>query len=130
MILSRARPVLWLVAALAILLLASTTHLVLADQQSPITNAQNMQLFVGDWLLVTSNQNSIQRVFLQGNLTAANYTQPAQYPTNGFTLTSSEPGTYDLKILFDLQTSYMVNLYVQSNKSILTYGTTSHASYV
>jgi len=129
MILSRAQQVLWLVAALAMILFASTS-LVLADQQSPITNVQYMDIFVGDWLLVTSTQNSIQRVFLQGNLTAANYTQPAQYPTNEFTLTSSEPGTYDLKILFDLQTSYTVNLYVQSNQSLLAYSTSSHASYV
>ncbi len=117
MILSRAQQVLWLVAALALILSAPTLHLVVADQQSPITNAQDMLLFVGDSLLVTSNQNSIQRVFLQGNLTVANYTQPAQYPTNGFTLTTSDPGTYYLKVLLDLQTSYIVNLYVQSNQS-------------
>lgn len=130
MILSRALQVLWLVAAVAMILSASTSHPVVADQQSPITNAQNMQLFVGDRLLVASNQNSIQRVFLQGNLTAANYTQPAQYPTNGFTLTSSEPGIYYLKILFDLQTSYTVNLYVQSNQSTVTYSTTSHLGFL
>jgi hypothetical protein len=126
----RAQQALWIVAALAMVLSASTTHHVLADQQSPITNAQDMDLFVGDWLLVTSNQNSIQRVFLQGNLTAANYSQPSQYPTNGFTLTSSEPGTYDLRILFDLQASYTVNLYVESNQSIITPSPASHASYV
>jgi len=124
--LSRVQQVLWLVAALALIFSAPTLHLVLADQQSPITNAQDMVLFVGDSLFVTSNQNSIQRVFLQGNLTVANYTQPAQYPTNGFTLTTSHPGTYELKVLFDLQTSYVVNLYVQSNQSTLPYSTPSY----
>jgi hypothetical protein len=112
------------------ILCAPTSQRVLADQQSPITNAQDVDLYVGEWLLVASNQNSIQRVFLQGNLTAANYSQPAQYPTNGFTLTSSEPGTYDLKILLDLQTSYTVTLYVESNQSTTGYSTFSHASYV
>ena len=121
MTLSRAQQVLWLFAALAIILSASGYYLVVADQQSLITNAQEIQLYVGDYLIVTSNQNSIQRVFLQGNLTAANYTQLAQYPTNAFTLTSSKPGIYDLKILFDLQTSYLVKLYVLSNQSALTY---------
>jgi len=96
---------------------------VFADQQSPITKAQHIQLSVGDWLLVTSNGNSIQHVFLQGNLTAAKYTQPAHYPTNEFTLTTSNQGTYDLKVFFDLQSGYVVNLYVQSNQSTVTYGT-------
>jgi len=121
MTLSRAQQVLWLFAALAIILSASGYYLVVADQQSLITNAQEIQLYVGDYLIVTSNQNSIQRVFLQGNLTAANYTQLAQYPTNAFRLTSSEPGTYVLKILFDLQMSYLVKLYVLSNQSAVNY---------
>lgn len=123
--LSRAQQVLWLVAVLTTVISAPTIHLVLADQQSPITNTQDIQLFVGDWLLVTSNQNSIQRIFLQGNLTAAIYTQPAQYPTNEFILTTSDAGTYNLKVLFDLQTNYIVNLYVQSNQSTITYNTAS-----
>ena len=126
MTLSRAEQVLWLFIALATILSVSGFHLVLADQQSLITNSQNIQLYVGGSLIVTSNQNSIQRVFLQGNLTAANYTQPAQYPTNAFTLTSSEPGAYDLKILFDLQTSYLVKLYVLSNQSATTYSSSGY----
>ena len=121
MTLSRAQQVLWLFAAFAIILSASTFCLAVADQQSLITNAQEIQLYVGDSLIVTSNQNSIQRIFLQGNLTAANYTQPPRYPTNSFTLSSSEPGTYDLKMLFDLQTSYLVKLYVLSNQSVVTH---------
>ena len=125
MTLSRAQQVLWLFAAQAIILSVSGFYVVVADQQSLITNAQEIQLHVGDCLIVTSNQNSIQRVFLQGNLTAANYTQPAQYPTNALTLTSSEPGTYDLKILFDLQTSYLVKLYVLSNQSV-TYSSSGY----
>ena len=126
MISSRARQVLWLAVAIIIILSPPTVYLLLADQQSPITNSQDVQLLVGDQLVVTSDQNSIQRVFLQGNLTTANYSQPAQYPTNEFALTTSDAGTYDLKVLFDLQTSYIVNVYVQSNQSTITYSTANH----
>jgi len=126
MTLSRAQHFLWLVAATAIILSAARFHFVLADQQSPIANSQDIQLFVGDCLFVTSNQNSIQRVLLQGNLTAANYTQAAQYPINGFTLTSSEPGTYDLELLFNLQEPYLVKLYVQSNESAVAYSSPTY----
>jgi len=126
MILSRAWQVSWLFAALAMIVFVPTFRLVLADQQSPVTNTQDMELFVGDWLFVTCNQNSIQQVFLQGNLTSANYTQPGQYPTNEFILKSSEPGTYYLKILFDLQMSYVVNLYVQSNQSGILYSAATY----
>jgi len=120
---SRWRKALWLIAAATIILSVPTLHPILADQQSPITNALDVQLFVGSRLLVASDQNTIQRVLLQGNLTAANYTQPAQYPTNDFELTSSNPGTYDLRVLFDWKVNYIVNLYVQSNQSAITYST-------
>jgi len=126
MTLSRAQQVLRLFAAAAIILSVTGFHLVLADQQSLITNSRDIQLYAGGSLIIASNQNSIQRIFLQGNLTAANYTQPAQYPTNAFTLTSSEPGAYDLKILFDLQTSYLVRLYVLSNQSATTYSSSGY----
>ena len=104
-----------------VLVSALLLRFVFADQQSPITKAQHMQLSVGDSIIVTSNRSSIQRVLLMGNLTAVKYTQHSHYPTNEFTLTTSNQGTYDLKVFFDLQSGYVVNLYVQSNQSTVTY---------
>lgn len=100
-------------------------HIVLAEPQ-PITRAQDIQLFVGDTLIVSSDQNSIQRVFLQGNLTAANLTKPAQYPANKFELTAFSSETYNLRVLFDLQTGYKVNLYVQPSDQSRTTNSTSY----
>lgn len=121
---------LWLGVLLAVVLCGPAFHIVLADQQTPITtNIQLVQLFVGDSVILTSDQNSIQRVFLQGNLTAAAYTQPTQYPTNRFTLASSSPGTYNVKVLFDSQEDYTVNLFVRvANSSTITNSTTYYLS--
>jgi len=116
-----------LAAILTVILSTPTLTIVLADQQ-PITRAQEIQLYARDSLIIMSDQNSIQRVFLQGNLTAANITK-ALYPTNEFELTALDPGVYDLRVLFDLQTDYKVNLYVQtSNQSRIANNTAYYLS--
>jgi len=123
-----------LAITLAVILSAATVgadaprHSVLADQQ-PITHVQGIQLYVGDSLIVQSDQNSIQRVFLQGNLTAANMTKPAKYPTSEFALTVFTPETCDVTVMFDLQADYHVNVYVQSpNRSRATNTTAYYIS--
>jgi hypothetical protein len=88
-----------------------------ADQQL-ITRAQAVVLFAGDTLIVGSDQDSIQRVILQGNLTAANITQPSRYPTNTFKLKAYAPGAYDLTLLLDLASDYQVTVYVQSPEQL------------
>jgi hypothetical protein len=105
-------------------LLAPTLTLAHADQ--PTTPTRDIRLFVGDSLVINSNQNSIQHVFLQGNLTVANLTKPAQYPANHFELTARHPGTYQLKVLFDSLTDYKIDLYVRTADQRATKNSTSY----
>jgi len=81
---------------------------VFADQQN-ITNVQGIDLFVGNTIVIKSDQVSIERVFVQGNLSAASYT-PEQYPTNEFTFTSMSPGSFVLKLFFNYTTGYKVEV--------------------
>jgi hypothetical protein len=78
----------------------------------PITWNRELMVLVGNLLVVKSDQHSIRQVFLQGNLTVANYTKSAQYPTDAFAITAFSPGAYYLRVLFDLPTDYNVNIYV------------------
>lgn len=104
----------WLAAVLAFVLFSPALSFVLAEQPQPVQWSRDLVLFVGNVFVVKSDQSSIQQVFLQGNLTAANYTKSDYYPIDEFTLTTSNPGTYNLRVLFDLKTGYSVNMYVRS----------------
>jgi len=117
-----------LAAVLALILSARTVAIILAEPQS-ITRSQDIQLYVGDSLVISSDQNSIQRVFLQGNLTSAIIIKPAQYPANQFELAAFNPGVYDLRVLFDLPADYSVNLYAQpANQTRRTNSTSYYLS--
>jgi hypothetical protein len=88
--------------------------------QSPITRFQDIQLSAGDTLIIGSDQNSIQRVILQGNLTAANLTKPSAYPANQLKLQALSPGSYQLTIMFDLSTDYEVMVFDQRQGQMAT----------
>ncbi len=100
--------VLMLLLGFTTILLVPAAKTVFADQQT-ITNVQGIELFVGNTIVVKSDQQSIERAFLQGNLSAASYT-PTQYPTNEFTFTSMSPGSYLLKLFFNYTTGYKVEV--------------------
>jgi len=84
-----------------------------ADQS--VTRIQAIQLNVGESLVVQSDRSSIQRVFLEGNLSAANLTKPTQYPANDFELQALNPGSYALKVIFNYPNDYKVNLFVRDS---------------
>jgi hypothetical protein len=105
-------------------LLAPALTLAHADQST--TPMQDIRLFVGDSLVISSSQNSIQQVFLQGNLTVANLTKTEQYPANHFELTARRPGAYQLKVLFDFPTDYRIDLYVRTADQRATKNSTSY----
>lgn len=84
-----------------------------ADQ--PVTRTQVIQLNVGESLVVQSDRTSIQRVVLEGNLSAANLIKPAQYPATDFELRALNPGSYGLRVIFDYPNDYKVNLFVRDS---------------
>jgi len=120
------RPI-WLYALIALIIASGILPLVVGDQ-SPIIRSQDIQLFAGDTLVIGSDQNSIQRVILQGNLTAVSFTKPSTYPTNQWKLQSLSPGSYQLTVLFDLYTDYQVNVYDQRQGQITTTNSTYYFS--
>jgi len=107
MILSKGQAVV-LVLTFTMLFLFPAAMTVFADQ-SNITNVQGIELFVGDAIVIMSDQVSINRVFLQGNLSAANY-GPAQYPTNQFAFTSMSAGSFVLRLYFNYTSGYRVDI--------------------
>jgi hypothetical protein len=69
---------------------------------------------------------SIQQVFIDGNLSVANITQPSQYPTNDFEITASTAGAYSMRVMFDEPTSYNVNVFVRSSQPSIADNSTSY----
>ena len=111
------RQTLILLLAFSMILLVSAANNVFADQQT-LTNVQGIALFVGGTIIVKSDQLSIDRVFVQGNLSAADYT-PTQYPTSEFTFTCTSPGSFLLKLFFNYTTGYSVDV-LTSNQTAST----------
>jgi len=106
MSLSKGQVLVLMLTSMILLLPAAKT--VFADQQN-ITNIQGIELFVGDAIVVKSDQQSIERVFLQGNLSAASY-GPVQYPTDQFIFTSMSPGSFVLRLFFNYPIGYKVDV--------------------
>jgi len=88
-------------------------QIVKADQT--LIRTETVQLNVGDSLVLQSNRLSIQRIFLEGNLSAATVERPSQYPTNHLQLNASMPGTYQLQVIFNQESDYNVNLYIRQS---------------
>ena len=117
----------WILVLMLILILPiaiAGIHTVHADQ--PLIGTETAQLNAGDSLVVHSDKMSIQQVFIDGNLSVANFTQPAQYPTNNFQITASTAGLYQIRVIFDQPTSYNVNVFVRSSQSSIAGNSTSY----
>jgi len=91
-----------------------------------LVRAQTAELNVGDSLIVQSDHVNIQQVFIQGNLSVANFTQPTQYPTSNFEITASSPGLYQIRVMLDQAASYNVNVLVKSSSPIIAENSTSY----
>lgn len=66
-------------------------------------------------MAVQSDRSSIQQVFAEGNFSAANLTKPTHYPGNDFEIQASNPGRYELRVIFDYPSDYQVNLLTKSS---------------
>ena len=88
-----------------------------ASADQILTRTVSVQLSTGDSLVVQSNRASIQQVFVQGNLTASNMTRPAHYPTDDYEIQAFDPGSFELRFIFDYPSEYQVNLLTRSSDS-------------
>jgi hypothetical protein len=81
---------------------------------------------VGDSLVVHSSSLAIQKVFLEGNLSAASVDRASQYPTDDFQVSASAPGPYELQVIFNQTSDYNVNVYVRQNGTNIIDNSTSY----
>jgi len=95
-----------------------------ADQT--LVRSETVQLNVGDSLVIHSSRLAIQQVFLEGNLSSAIVDKPAQYPADSLQLTSSTPGTYELRVVFNQSLDYNVDLLVKQNTTNAIENSTSY----
>ena len=92
----------WTLVALALILLASVVSSGSAAAPSP---QENVSLFVGNKLVVSSSQQAIKSVFVRGNLTAATVSN-VSYPSKNFTLTTNSTQLYTLNIWLSYPSTY------------------------
>lgn len=108
-----------LIPWVAVVLLASLAFagLQTASADQTLTRTLSVQLSTGDSLVVQSDRASIQQVFVQGNLTATNMTRPAHYPTGDYEIQAFNPGSFELRFIFDYPSEYQINLLTRSSDS-------------
>lgn len=109
---NRLKTIPWISLLVFITLMQASMQLGAAEQ--PITRSQDVQLSVGDSLIITSNRTSIERVFVEGNLSYASIKGPTHYPADNFAISAYSPAIYALTILFNYSSDYQINLFVQA----------------
>lgn len=77
-------------------------------------------------IVLTIDHNTIQKLFLTGNLTYLNLTKPQLYPASEFGVAATGPASYEIQVLFDSQGDYTVNLFVVNQDSGLTRNATTY----
>ena len=96
----------------------------LAEQ--PVVLKEELDLNIGESLIVHSEPGTIQRVFVEGNLSSANITKPTEYPANDFELAAFNPGSYELRVLFDNAGEYTVHIFVKNLDSGASMNSTTY----
>jgi len=99
-----------------------------AADDSVVKN-QNVPLYVGDTLSIRSDRDSIQTVFIAGNLSYVHIINPPRYPGDVFALSTVSPGQYDISATFRYDTDYTVHVYAllsdNTEKQLAAYYLTS-----
>jgi hypothetical protein len=108
-----------LIPWVAVVLLVSLTFggLQTASADQILTRTLSVQLSTGDYLVVQSDRASIQQVFVQGNFSATNMTRLAHYPAGDYEIQAFNPGSFELRFIFDYPSEYQINLLTRSSNS-------------
>jgi hypothetical protein len=104
----------WVAVVLLVSLAFAGLQTASADQI--LTRTLSVQLSTGDSLVVQSDRASIQQVFVQGNFSATNMTRP-HYPADDYEIQAFNPGSFDLRFIFDYPSEYQINLLTRSSNS-------------
>src|SRR6266568_136617 len=103
----------WILVTLALILTATTTNPGHSAVSSP---QENVNLYTGNRLLISSNQLAIQSVFVRGNVSAAGPLN-TNYPAKNFTLTTNSTQLYTLDIWLSYPSSYTTRVIINDPSS-------------
>ena len=98
----------WLLAALALLILALVTSSAHAATPSP---QENVNLYAGNKLIISSTQQAIKSVIVRGNLTAASVSNRT-YPARDFTLATNSSQIYTLNVWLSYPSTYTTTIVI------------------
>lgn len=98
----------WLLAALALVMLASIASSAYAVAPSP---QENVNLYAGNKLIISSTQQAIKSVIVRGNLTAASVSNRT-YPAKNFTLTTNSTQIYTLNVWLSYPSTYTTTIMI------------------
>jgi hypothetical protein len=103
----------WLLAALALIILASIMSSVYAAAPS---SQENVNLYAGNKLIISSSQQAIKSVIVRGNLTAATVSN-VSYPARNFTLTTNSTQLYTLNIWLSYPSTYTTAIMINDPRA-------------
>ena len=92
----------WILVALALVILCSITSSGHSAAPSP---QENVNLYTGNKLIISSTQQAIKSVIVRGNLTAATVSN-GTYPAKNFTLTTNSTQLYTLNLWLSYPSTY------------------------
>jgi hypothetical protein len=98
----------WIQVALALIVLASITSSAYAAAPNP---QENVNLYTGNKLIISSTQQAIKSVIVRGNLTAATVSNRT-YPAKNFTLTTNSTQLYTLNIWLSYPSTYTTSIII------------------
>jgi len=92
----------WILVALALVILCSITSSGHSAAPSP---QENVNLYTGNKLIISSTQQALKSVIVRGNLTAATVSN-GTYPVKNFTLTTNSTQLYTLNLWLSYPSTY------------------------
>jgi hypothetical protein len=92
----------WIQVAIALVILASITSPAYAAAPNP---QENVNLYAGNKLIISSTQQSIKSVIVRGNLSAA-IVSNGNYPSKNFTITTNSTQIYSLNVWLSYPSTY------------------------
>jgi hypothetical protein len=101
---------------LAVLMTTALALLVFPVHSATVNPQENVNLYTGNKLVISSTQPSIKSVVVRGNLTAATLSNGA-YPSKNFTLTTNSTQLYTVNLLLSYQAPYTTSIVVNDPSS-------------
>lgn len=101
-------------ASSVILLLSLAVILVYSGRAQTASPQETATLFTGDMLIIRSDQSSIERIVIRGNLSAASVSS-VTYPARNFTLASNASETYVVNAWLTYPGPYTASVVMRSS---------------